>query len=237
MKITGRGIEIIKAAESCRLEAYVCPAGVLTIGYGHTGPDVTDGMTITQADADALLKVDLLKFDTAVSSICPASTPLQHSAMVSLCYNVGIAAFRKSSVARLHKAGKYAEAAQAFALWNKSKGKVLGGLVKRRAQEASLYIEGIAPDDTPLIVDEPTQAEGEKSLSKSKTVIGSTVAAASMGASQIGEIATQVSWIKDLIQPLLPYMPQISAGLLIVGCVGIMVALYARYKDRRDGRA
>ena len=61
------GVDLIKSFEGCELKAYVCPAGVLTIGYGHTGPDVTPGMKITQAEAERLLKQDLHHFEDEVS--------------------------------------------------------------------------------------------------------------------------------------------------------------------------
>lgn len=140
MKTSPEGIALIKRFEGCRLEAYLCPANVWTIGYGHTGADVVKGLKITQETADILLRRDLFKFEAAVERAAGPAYQNQFDAMVSLCYNIGPTAFAKSSVARLHKNGQYASAAQAFLLWNKGGGKVLPGLVKRRNAERNLYL-------------------------------------------------------------------------------------------------
>src|SRR5438132_3438694 len=165
MKLIADGIDLIKSRESCRLAAYRGPAGVWTIGYGHTGEEVHEGLSISQPDADALLAADLCIFDAGVSKTCPAGSDCQHAAMVSLAYNIGLSAFQKSSVARLHNYGRYAEAAQAFALWNKAGGKVQAGLVSRRAAEAALYLRDQPPESLPT-------GEGEKPLAASRTLNG-----------------------------------------------------------------
>src|SRR6185369_5373997 len=149
MRLTQDGIDLIKARESCRLKAYKCPAGIWTIAYGHTGPEVHEGWEITQDEADALLRADLITFDAGVTRICSTGTDCQHSAMVSLAYNIGLGSFAKSSVARLHNAERYAEAAQAFALWNKAGSKVLAGLVARRAAESALYLKDTPVENAP----------------------------------------------------------------------------------------
>jgi lysozyme len=142
-QIGAAGLEIVKRNEGLRLKAYICPAGVLTIGYGSTGPHVRPGMVITEAEADRLLNEDLDRFEEAVKRYAGKATQNQFDAMVSLAFNIGIANFRKSSVLRAHVAGNYAGAANAFALWNKAKVggvlKELAGLTRRRAEEARLY--------------------------------------------------------------------------------------------------
>lgn len=142
-QIGAAGLEIVKRNEGLRLKAYVCPAGVLTIGYGSTGPHVKPGMVITEAEADRLLQEDLDRFEEAVERHARNATQNQFDAMVSLAFNIGIANFRKSSVLRQHIAGQHAAAANSFALWNKAKVagvlKELPGLTRRRAEEARLY--------------------------------------------------------------------------------------------------
>lgn len=138
MKIGQRGLALIKQYEGCRLKAYKCPAGVWTIGYGSTGPHVGAGKVITQAEAEALLRQDLVRFERAVAQ-ADSATQNQFDAMVSLAFNIGIGAFQKSSVLRKHNAGDHAGAKASFALWNKAGGRVLSGLVTRRAAEADLY--------------------------------------------------------------------------------------------------
>jgi len=129
------------------LKAYQCPAGIWTVGYGHTGPEVHEALIITGSEADALLHADLKAFDAGVAKACPEATNGQHAAMVSLAFNIGLGNFTRSSVARLHNSRKYSEAAQAFALWNKTKGIVLAGLVARRASEAALYLSDTLTQD------------------------------------------------------------------------------------------
>ena len=139
MNIGTKGLALIKRFEGLRLKAYLCPANVWTIGYGSTGPHVKPGVEITEVQAEQLLRDDLARFEKAVSDAAPNATQDQFDAMVSLAFNIGIAGFQKSSVLRLHKAGRHQAAADSFALWNKGGGRVLPGLVRRRADEAHLY--------------------------------------------------------------------------------------------------
>lgn len=136
-----KGIELIKAHEGCRLHAYLCPAKVWTIGYGHTG-DVTPGLVITQPQADALLKRDLReRFEPYVNEL--VRVPINQNmfdALVSLTFNIGVNAFRKSTLLRLLNERRYTEAAAQFQRWNKGGGRVLTGLVRRRAEEANLFL-------------------------------------------------------------------------------------------------
>jgi lysozyme len=133
------GIELIKSFEGLRLKAYRCSAGVLTIGYGHTS-GVTEGQEIDEAEAERLLREDIAEFEAGVLRVATDPTPNQFSAMVSLAFNIGLAAFGRSTVLRKHNAGDHADAAEAFMLWNKAGGRVLQGLIRRRAAERALYL-------------------------------------------------------------------------------------------------
>lgn len=137
--INGAGLRLLKQYEGCKLTAYKCPAGIWTIGYGSTGGHVKRGLTITQDQAEGLLRSDLRRFEDAVAKLAPGATDNQFSALVSFAFNVGIDALKKSTLLKLHKAGDYEGAAEQFPRWNKAGGKVLPGLVKRRAAEAALY--------------------------------------------------------------------------------------------------
>lgn len=156
MQTNNAGLELIKRNEGCRLTAYRDVVNVLTIGWGHTGPDVYEGMTITQAQADQML-VDRLsrEFEPGVLAAIgnAETTENQFSAMVSLAYNIGVgrlddpktpqneaSGFKGSTVARMHRAGNYTAAANAFLLWNKAGGKIFAGLTRRRQEEADLYL-------------------------------------------------------------------------------------------------
>lgn len=138
-RINRAGLDLIKRFEGLRLEAYVCPAGVLTIGWGHTGPDVRPEMVCTRQKADALLHKDLERFETGVAEALKVRvTDNQYAALVSLAFNIGLGAFGRSTL--LRKVNEEdPTAADEFQRWNKAKGKTLPGLTKRRAAEAALF--------------------------------------------------------------------------------------------------
>ena len=139
MKISENGLDLIKKFEGCRLVAYKCPAGVLTIGYGHTGSDVKEGMKITQKEADALLKKDVAKFEKAVMKYnnVYGFNQNQFDALVSFAFNIG-------SIDQLTAKGtrSIGEIGAAILLYNKAGGKKLEGLVKRREAEQALFLKG-----------------------------------------------------------------------------------------------
>lgn len=139
MRTNAAGIALIKQFEGCKLSAYLCPAGVPTIGVGHTGRDVRIGMTISQEQADDLLANDLRLFEQGVQGLCPKCTSNQFSALVSFAFNLGLHALEGSTLRTLHNAGKYTAAQDQFGKWVFAKGKRLDGLVRRRAAEAALY--------------------------------------------------------------------------------------------------
>lgn len=142
MSVNAAAIAIIKAAEGCKLTAYQDGNGIWSIGYGHTGPEVVEGLTIDEDQADAHLETDTGSVDVGVGIYCPSATDNQHSAMCSLAYNIGLGNFKKSTVCRLHNAGDFVGAAVAFKMWNKIAGEVSEGLNTRRAAEAALYQQG-----------------------------------------------------------------------------------------------
>lgn len=142
MTTSDKGIELIKKFEGCKLEAYLCPAGIPTIGYGHTR-SVKIGQTITQDVADKLLKFDLKdEYEYYVNNYSLHINQNQFDALVSFVYNVGPGNFSKSTL--LKKAMKNANdptIAVEFMKWTKSKGKELLGLRKRRLAESELYFK------------------------------------------------------------------------------------------------
>jgi lysozyme len=143
MEINQAGIDLIKRFEGLQLMSYRCPAGVWTIGYGHTGPAAqARGIQITEAKAEELLRGDLSVFESGVSRLLggAATNENEFSAMVCLAFNVGLGSFKTSSVLRFHRDGKRGEAANAFLLWNKASGKALRGLTTRRDAERHLYL-------------------------------------------------------------------------------------------------
>lgn len=144
MTALAHAMALIKRWEGCRLVAYKCPAGVWTIGWGATGPGITEGVRWTQAQADERLARDVEKFMVGVRKLLRRPvTEAQLGAMTSLAYNIGIGAFGSSTLLRLFNAGQTDLAAAQFAVWRRAGGKVLQGLVNRRADERRVY-EGAA---------------------------------------------------------------------------------------------
>lgn len=140
MKTSQKGIELIKKFEGCALNAYKCPAGVLTIGYGHTNNVRVDDV-ITQKEAEDLLKIDLAQFEAGVSAaVKVALTQEQFDALVSFTYNLGVGALQSSTLLKKLNAGDYAGAADQFPLWNKVGRTIFEGLVRRRAAEKDLFL-------------------------------------------------------------------------------------------------
>ncbi|MDX2215515.1 MAG: glycoside hydrolase family protein [Oculatellaceae cyanobacterium bins.114] len=140
-QINTAGLELIKSFEGLRLTAYKCPAGVPTIGYGTT-EGVKMGTSITREKAEELLKRDLEKFERTVERLVEAPlTDNQFSALVSLTYNIGVAALQRSTLLSVLNQKSYRVAADQFLVWNKVDGKVLAGLQRRRAAERDLFLK------------------------------------------------------------------------------------------------
>lgn len=138
--INDTAIELIKRFEGLRLTAYKCPAGVWTIGYGHTS-GVREGDRCTGEQAEAWLAADVLESERAVDYLVKVPlTDNQRGALVSLVFNVGGGNFTASTLLKKLNAGDYAGAAAEFRRWNKAGGKVLPGLTTRRQAEAALFL-------------------------------------------------------------------------------------------------
>ena len=140
MKLSATGLALIKAHEGLRTRAYLCPAGVWTIGYGSTGPDVVEGLFLAPEEAEARLRRDLVRFEDAVRDRALPARQGQYDALVSLTFNIGIAAFARSTLLELHQVGDFAGAAAQFGRWTKVKGREVKGLVRRRSAERALYL-------------------------------------------------------------------------------------------------
>jgi lysozyme len=144
VNISAHGIAVMHYFESCKLDAYPDPGSKdgkpWTIGWGHTGPEVVKGLKWTQAQADAAFLRDLHKFGCGVLECVKVEINQgQFDALVCFAYNVGLGALRSSTLLRLLNAGDYAGAAGQFKRWNKNDGKVMRGLIRRRAAEECLF--------------------------------------------------------------------------------------------------
>lgn len=142
-QINSRGITLIKRWEGLRLTAYKDIVGVWTIGYGSTGSHVKPGMKITEAEAEALLRKDLSRFEANVEKVVKVKlTDNQFAALVSWSFNVGIGAMNKSTLLKKLNAGNYNAVPTELMKWNKAGGKAVQGLTNRRAQEGALWGKG-----------------------------------------------------------------------------------------------
>ena len=139
MKTSQRGINLIKQFEGVRLTAYKCPAGVYTIGYGHTR-GVQRGMRITEEEASAFLTADLRNSEKAVERYDSTYHWKQNEfdALVSFTFNCGAANLR--SLLRNGRRNR-SQIAETLPLYRKAGGKVLKGLERRRAAEKALFLE------------------------------------------------------------------------------------------------
>lgn len=139
MRTSQRGINLIKSFESLRLEAYRCPAGIYTIGYGHTA-GVRCGDVIDEQRAEQLLAEDLRKFEAVVNRECPHVNQNQFDALVSFTFNLGERNLMKSTLLKCVKAKPANLNIRTELLrWNRANGEVLAGLTRRRRAEADLY--------------------------------------------------------------------------------------------------
>ena len=102
MNLSENGLNLIKKFEGCRLRSYRDVANILTIGYGHTGPDVTENMQITSEEAEALLRKDVQRFERGVATAVKVKlNQNEFDALVSFSFNVGLSAFGSSTLLRL----------------------------------------------------------------------------------------------------------------------------------------
>ena len=143
MNISEAGLSLIKNFEGCVLIAYVDAVGVWTVGYGHTGPNVHRGLKITQSQADEILEQDVNRFELGVlNNVKVSLNQNDFDALVSFTFNVGINAFKGSTLLRLLNDGADRSIVAAeFLRWNKGDGKVLEGLTRRRQAEKALFLQ------------------------------------------------------------------------------------------------
>lgn len=246
MRLSLKGLDLICEFEGFRARAYVCPAGVWTIGYGSTR-NVFSGEEITKEEAQDRIVTELQDYAAAVSRVCTIEpNQNQFDALCSFAYNVGIAGMQGSSVIRAHNRGDSESASRAFALWNKAGGKVYKGLVRRRAAEAALYLEAIKdaalpPVDYPVDFSEheyttfnPQAVDKEVPIRSSKVTKGAIAGGAVATASSVAEIIRTLDGVKPNLESLGFWLAPMLL-LCIAGFCGWIV--YEKIIQRREGRA
>lgn len=240
--INNEGVLLLQDFESWADKAYLCPAGVWTIGWGFT-KGVKPGDVMTRAEGDRRLAEELREFTDGVRRLLTReANENQLAAMVVFAFNVGLAGLARSTVLKAHNRGDFDAAARAFALWNKAGGKVLRGLVRRRAAEAALYLKPVrieiplqplARVDIPVEIDEPMPqlVDPERSMSQSTIVRGAGIAGGVSSLTLAAEGARAVGEIKYSLGDWLPY---IALGVVVVAAGWI---IWERLKQRRGGWA
>lgn len=138
MKISEAGIKLICKWEEFRGYAYVCPAGLWTIGYGHTG-GVKPTDKIDLAQGEAYLRKDLEVVERCLNSLAIKLNQNQYDALCSLIFNIGTGNFLRSTLLKCLQAKQYDKASAEFLKWRKANGKVLKGLEARRKDEQELF--------------------------------------------------------------------------------------------------
>lgn len=145
LSYSDKGLALTEQCEGLRLTAYQDSVGVWTIGYGHTGPDVHRGLTISSDQATALLKKDVADAVAAVNKLVTVSLQQHHfDALVDFVFNLGADRLAKSTLLRKLNAGDFAGAADQFLVWVYAGDQVLPGLVTRRKAERAMFL---AADD------------------------------------------------------------------------------------------
>jgi lysozyme len=262
--LSPEGENLIKQFESCMkraghdaFKAYVCPAGVLTIGWGHTnsagGRRFDANAVWTQAECDASFLEDMVPVEAHVRAMVRVQlSQHQFDALVSFVYNCGEGNFAHSTLLTRLNRGDYQGASREFAKWNRGGGRVLAGLVRRRAAEAMLFNEidhahvagtltGMSDDEAmPQGVDAPKPT---RSFLGRPAVLGAT-GIGSMGASEaisgINDALDQIQSVKEKVSGLgateLFAHYAASPGVLLALALVVAAAfiLYDRYELHRE---
>jgi lysozyme len=131
-----------KALKDGRCTTYLCSAGVVTIGYGSTGRDITPGVVWTREQAERRLQSDLIVFSKGVFALSPSlyeESEGKQAAIISFAYNCGLNAYRNSGLRKAVDRGDWDAAKRQLLRWNKAGGRVIKGLTIRREAEAALF--------------------------------------------------------------------------------------------------
>ena len=237
MRLSLPARERLKRLEGFRGTAYVpVPGDRVTIGYGFTD-GVKIGDRMTREEADARLVEELRPYEMAVWQGCTRE-PNQNEfdAMTLLCFNIGPAGFKRSTVLKAHNRSDCQAAARAFGLWNKSGGKVYAGLTKRRAEESALYLTPMPDDmsDPPegAIEAMPQTVDAESPMHASPINRAGVVAGGTAAVATVAETARTVAEVKYSVSSLGDWMLPILLVLVVVLC-GFVV--WQRVNQRKEG--
>lgn len=258
LSVSASGLKLIQSFEGCekkagrgRFRAYVDPVGVLTIGWGHTnatGRKFSADSVWTQAECDAALREDMAKFESGVRSLVKVEIEqCQFDALVSFAYNCGIGNLKSSTLLRKVNRRDFSGAAREFAKWNKAGGRVLKGLTRRRAAEATLFqgagcMDVDAREDGPMAqqVDAPTSPGIVETTVNSKigrTGLGLGLGDAAQTIDAVGDAAEKAQSAKDTAESLGVWdiatqalqSPRVLFGVAALIAIGLLI--WWRHRD------
>jgi len=211
-----------------------------TVGYGET-KGVTFDTRWSKDEAHRNLLDRLQEFEDGVLAMCKLEpNPNECAALVSFAYNVGLGGLKKSSVLRNHNAGNKDAAARAFNLWTKAGGQVLPGLVRRRAEEAAMYLkpyQDVVADEIEFAeYDEPVsqQVEPERPMTQSTITRAGAVAGGTAAVATVAETLSTINHVKAGVEGLGQWLVPI---LLVVTIAAVGFVVYERLRQRREGWA
>jgi GH24 family phage-related lysozyme (muramidase) len=211
MKTSEAGLTLIKEFEGLRLRAYKCPAGVWTIGYGHTSaagaPKVVPDLKISEAQAERMLRDDLTIYEASVRGMVSVELAQgQFDALVSFAYNCGVGALARSTLLKRVNSAAFDQVPAEFMKWTKAGGKDLPGLLRRRRAEVKLWRD--LQDHAPVTTDEsraaPDAPVPTKSITQSREANGAVIAGAGGAAAIVQEVLPALREGSDLVSSLSP---------------------------------
>jgi len=239
MQMSQGGLDnLLKRFEGCKLKAYRCPAGICTIGYGHTSaagaPEVIDGMTITQTRADEILKRDLVKYESAVLGLLKVElTQNQFDVLVDFAYNAGVGSLKTSTLLKKVNAGDLDAVPAELMKWTKGGGKVLPGLVRRRNAEAAWWnAHQEHPHDHEDHRAEP-DAPPQRTMAESKQGNAALVTAGLGSLGVAKEVAAQAQEASDTANQLMGLFGNPNF-LIMAAIIGLGAAIWFWRKKNMD---
>lgn len=239
MQMSQGGLDnLLKRFEGCKLKAYRCPAGICTIGYGHTSaagaPEVVDGMTITQTRADEILKRDLVKYESAVLGLLKVElTQNQFDVLVDFAYNAGVGSLKTSTLLKKVNAGDLDAVPAELMKWTKGGGKVLPGLVRRRNAEAAWWnAHQEHPHDHEDHRAEP-DAPPQRTMAESKQGNAALVTAGLGSLGVAKEVAAQAQDASDTANQLMGLFGNPNF-LIMAAIIGLGAAIWFWRKKNMD---
>lgn len=236
MKTSDHGIAFIKRWEGVKLNAYLCPANVWTIGVGHTAamgdPKPVKGMRLSEAEADMILRRDLKAIERDIIAVVKA--PLsqgQFDTLVSFVFNVGIGAFRKSTLLKKLNAGDAKAVPSELMKWTRAGGKVVQGLVNRRRAEADMWRS--APTDQKPDGDMPQRVDQPRKMRQSKEGNAALIAGGAASITAASDVAKQLNETGDNLTSLLDLLKNPHFMVLVIVVIAAGAIWYWR-KRRMD---